>query len=76
MTARKAALAASIDQLLTRGEVCSWLGISRATSYRHQGSYLPRPIQIAPGVFRFRRSEIEALLQHAAEDRGDRGPIQ
>jgi predicted DNA-binding transcriptional regulator AlpA len=31
--------------------------------------YLPAPLRIGPGTIRWRRSEIEALLQRAAQDR-------
>jgi predicted DNA-binding transcriptional regulator AlpA len=75
VTAKREAVAATVlalEQLLTRAEVCRWLGISRTTSYRLQGSYLPMPLRIAPGVIRWRRSEIEALLRRAADDRAGR----
>ncbi len=68
---RGAATISALAPLLTRDEVCDWLHISRATSYRQESAgYLPRGLRLAPGIVRWRREDIEQLLRRAAEDRG------
>jgi predicted DNA-binding transcriptional regulator AlpA len=57
--------------LVSRGELCAELGISRPTSYRYQAEgYLPPPLRLGPGVVRWRRADIDALLERLAADRG------
>jgi predicted DNA-binding transcriptional regulator AlpA len=57
--------------LVSREDLCAELGISRPTSYRYQrDGYLPAPLRIGPGIVRWRRADIDALLERLAADRG------
>lgn len=59
-----------VDELDSRADLCRRLGISRSTSYRYERTgYLPRPIRLGPGVLRWRRADIDALIARLAEDR-------
>jgi predicted DNA-binding transcriptional regulator AlpA len=64
----------AVEQLLTRKEICRLFGISRSSSYRLSGTYLPPPLRIAPRVVRWRREDVEGLLRRAAEDRSIPAP--
>ncbi len=54
------------DPLLNRAETLAFLGISDRTLYRYQDRGLLRPYRTAGGHRRFRRSDLEALLERAA----------
>lgn len=61
----------SAPALLTREEICRELGISRSSSYRlERNGYLPPPLVIGPRTIRWRRADLEVLLERAAADRG------
>jgi predicted DNA-binding transcriptional regulator AlpA len=61
-------------EFVSRETLCRELDISRATSYRYErDGYLPAPIRIGPGIVRWPRREIDALLARLAADRGTQG---
>lgn len=62
---------ASPDRLLSRGQLCQLLGVSRAFTYR-RAAYLPRPVLLAPRLWRWRLRDVEMFLARADEDRGGR----
>lgn len=58
--------------MLSRGDLARELRVSRATTYRYQHEgYLPAPLRIGPGVLRWRREDIDRLLERLAADRGE-----
>jgi predicted DNA-binding transcriptional regulator AlpA len=60
-------------KFITRDELCSRWGISRATSYRlEKDGYLRKPFRLGRGVSRWPVDEVEAIERRAAEDRGVR----
>jgi predicted DNA-binding transcriptional regulator AlpA len=60
---------------LTRDELCTRWGISRASSYRLEADgYLARPVRFGRGIARWALAEIEAIERRAAEDRGEVKP--
>lgn len=66
-----AALARYPRAFITRDDLCRRWRVSRATTYRMQAEgYLRPPVRLGPGIARWPLTEIEALEQHAAEDRG------
>lgn len=58
-------------KFITRDELCSRWGISRATSYRlERDGYLRKPFRLGRGVSRWPVDEVEEIERRAAEDRG------
>ncbi len=56
---------------VSRSDICRALAISRRTSYRYEeAGYLPRGVRVGPGIVRWARRDVEALLQRLAADRG------
>lgn len=49
--------------LLTQKQAAKLLGVDRTTVWRLVCLGIIRPVEICPGTFRYRRSDVEALAQ-------------
>jgi len=54
------------ETLLTRREACALLKVSLSTLERWERSSRLTPVRLSPGVIRYRRSDIDQLLEASA----------